>query len=168
MRLRARREGVEQQSGPKASFVAVARGSLRWKPVRYALVSAVAVPCCQVVLVICHALLELSAVTSNVVAVSVSSIPSYVLNRMWVWRKRGPNHLWKEVVPFWALALAGLALSTGVVSIAAGWSDLTIVVMAANLTGFGVLWVFKYIVLDRVLFGQTTGSHPVPWKDDPR
>jgi hypothetical protein len=37
--------------------------------------------------------------------------------------------------------------------VAARWTDATIVVMLANLTAFGTLWVVKYLVLDSVLFG---------------
>jgi len=130
-----------------------ARYHLSRKPVRYAMVSAVAVPLTQVLLVFCHVLLGLSPVWSNIVAVSLACIPSYFLNRTWVWGRRGRSHLWKEVLPFWAMALVGLAFSTLLVAVAAHWTDATIVVMLANLTAFGTLWVVKYLVLDSMLFG---------------
>ena len=130
-----------------------ARYHLSRRPVRYAMVSAVAVPVTQVVLLLCHAGLGWSPVWSNIVAVSVACIPSYFLNRMWVWGKRGRSHLLKEVLPFWAMALIGLAFSTFLVAVAANWTDATMVVMLANLAAFGALWVVKYLVLDSLLFG---------------
>jgi putative flippase GtrA len=134
------------------TLVGSARTHLKRRPVRYAMVSAVAVPFTQVVLVLCHALLHFSPVWSNVTAVTLACVPSYFLNRMWVWGKRGRSHLWKEVLPFWAMALLGLAVSTLLVALAARWTDATIVVMLANLTAFGALWVIKYLVLDSLLF----------------
>lgn len=130
-----------------------ARSHLSRRPVRYAMVSAVAVPFTQVVLVLCHALLHFTPVWSNITAVTLACFPSYFLNRTWVWGKRGRSHLWKEVLPFWAMALLGLAVSTALVALASRWTDATIVVMLANLTAFGALWVIKYLVLDSVLFG---------------
>ena len=38
----------------------------------------------------------------------LSAIPAYLLSRYWVWQKRGKNHFWREVVPFWSLAFVGL------------------------------------------------------------
>lgn len=134
------------------SLGAFARAQFERKPVRYSMVSAVCVAVSQLVLIVCNAVLDWSAVPSNVTAVSIGAIPSYILNRAWVWGKRGPSHLWREVVPFWAFALLGLVFSTLLVHLAASWNDSTIVVSLANLSGFGLLWVAKYLFLDALLF----------------
>ena len=134
------------------SLGAFTRAQFDRKPVRYSLVSVVAVGVSQLVLILCNGVLGWSAVASNFTAVSIGCIPSYVLNRSWVWGKRGPNHLWREVVPFWALALLGLVFSTILVHLAASWNDSTLVISAANLTAFGILWVAKYLLLDSLLF----------------
>jgi len=134
------------------SLGALARAQFERKPVRYSMVSVVAVGVSQVVLITCSAVLDWSPAPSNLTAVSIGAIPSYILNRAWVWGKRGPSHLWREVVPFWAFALLGLALSTLLVYLAAMWNDSTLVVSAANLSAFGLLWVAKYLFLDAVLF----------------
>ncbi len=83
---------------------------------------------------------------------TVTSIPSYFLSRYWIWGKNDKNRFWGEVVPYWGLAFAGLILSTVFVAVASQWSDSTIVVSLANLAGFGVLWVAKFLILDEVLF----------------
>lgn len=134
------------------SLGAFARVQFNRKPVRYSMVSAVAVAVSQVVLIVCNGLLDWSPVASNMTAVTAGCIPSYTLNRSWVWGKRGRNRLWREVAPFWGLALVGLAFSTLLVHLAAGWNDSTLVVSAANLSAFGILWVVKYVVLDAILF----------------
>lgn len=141
--------------GMRASLLATVRAQLDRKAIRYSMVSVVAVGVSQLVLIICNGVLGWSAVASNLAAVSIGSIPSYSLNRSWVWGKRGGNHLWREVMPFWGFALVGLAFSTLLVHLASGWNDSTVVVSAANLTAFGILWVAKYLFLDSLLFGIT-------------
>jgi putative flippase GtrA len=142
------------------TLAGTARNHLNRRPVRFAMVSAVAVPLTQAVLILCHVGFDLSAVWSNIIGVSTACIPSYMLNRSWVWGKRGRSHLLKEVLPFWAMALLGLGFSTLLVAVAAHWTDATIVVMLANLTAFGTLWVAKYLVLDAVLFGVRDDTEP--------
>lgn len=136
----------------RASLGATVRAQFERKPVRYSLVSVVAVAVSQVVLVVCNAGLDWAPVPSNLTAVAIGSIPSYALNRAWVWGKRGRNDVWREVVPFWAFAFVGLAFSTLLVYLAARWSDAVLVVNGANLTAFGILWVAKYFFLDSLLF----------------
>jgi putative flippase GtrA len=133
-----------------------ARGRGR-KPILYSLVSVVAVVVSQTTLVVCHAVLDLSAVWSNIIAVSAGTIPSYTLNRSWVWGKKGKSHLWREVIPFWALSFLGLGLSTVTVAIVERINDSTLAISAANLGAFGVLWVGKFLLLHYVLFKHEDG-----------
>ncbi len=91
---------------------------------------------------------------ANLVAVCISAVPSYYLNRAWVWGKRGSSSLAREVLPFWIMTLAGLALSTSFAYVADRIWDATIAVNIANLVGFGVLWVVKFLVLDQYVFSS--------------
>jgi len=135
-----------------ASLTANVRALSALRQVRYVMVSGVAVPFGQGIFLLCKEGLELNGTVSNLIAVTLSCIPSYLLNRYWVWGKRGKNHFWREVFPFWAMAALGLVLST----IAVWWvdqrTDVTLFLMAANLSAFGVLYIAKFLVLDRVLF----------------
>ena len=134
------------------------------KMIRYSLVSVVSVIVSQVVLFIAQSFW--SARTSNIVAVCVSAVPSYYLNRAWAWGKTGKSHLMKEIVPFWSLALLGLIFSTWAADYAESnahhitSSELgaRLVVNFAALAAFGVLWVGKFIIFNRVLFAH----HPEP------
>jgi putative flippase GtrA len=134
-----------------ASLIELARTKGR-KPLLYSAVSVIAVVTSQVTLILCHAVLGLSAVWSNIIAVAAGTIPSYELNRTWVWGKTSKSHLWKEVVPFWALSFLGLVLSTVVVAIVVTYNDSTPAIQAANLGAFGFLWVGKFLLLHYVLF----------------
>jgi putative flippase GtrA len=125
---------------------------LAQKFIRYSMVSAVVVPIGQAFLVFFHAVLDWPGPTANVTAVCISAIPSYLLNRYWVWNKKDPNRFWGEIVPFWSMALLGLLFSTALVAFAEARWGTTLAVSAANLTGFGLVWVAKFFVLNHVLF----------------
>lgn len=127
-------------------------GVVGQKAARYTLVSGVSVAVTQVVLGVLVLGLDTGAATANFLAVSIGAVPSYLLNRAWTWGKTGKNHLWKEVVPFWAMALLGLVLSTALVDWAAGQWSHPLVPNIANLVAFGFLWVGKFFVLHLVLF----------------
>jgi putative flippase GtrA len=119
--------------------------------VRYTTVSVVAVVCSQSLLLLLQAF-GTNPAPANIIAVTFGCVPSYTGNRYWVWGKRGKNHFWREVMPFWAIALVGLAFSTLLVFLASKWTHNPIVINGANLVAFGTLWVFKYMLLDQLLF----------------
>jgi putative flippase GtrA len=97
---------------------------------------------------------------ANVVATTAGTVPSFELNRRWVWGKRGRRSLTREVGPFWAMSFLGLGLSTVAVTVVANWAarvgagptTRTLLAEGANVAVFGSLWVAQFILLDRVLF----------------
>lgn len=123
------------------------------KLVRFGAVSAFNVILGQILLFGAQVLLSWPPVVANVFSVSVGAVPAYVLSRYWVWEKRGKNHVMREVVPFWTLALIGFAVSTAAVwYVDTHWSPSPLTINLTNLTAFGVVWMAKFVVLDRVLF----------------
>lgn len=138
------------------------RHSFFRKTLRYSLVSAISVLVSQAILIFFNGFVGWSGATSNALAVCLAAGPAYILNRYWVWNKRGRNHLWKEVVPFWAMALLGLAFSTWLVALADEIWGTTLAVSAANLCAFGSLWVGKFLVLNHVLFASPPPEAPPP------
>jgi putative flippase GtrA len=106
------------------------------------------------------AALGVAAWLANVVATAVATGPGYQLNRRWVWGLRHESDLWREVAPFWLLSFAGLALSTLAVAVTDSWAAQmqlsgvvrTSTLIVAHLSGFGVLWIVQFVLLDRVLF----------------
>jgi putative flippase GtrA len=120
---------------------------------RFIVVSAFNVAFGQSLLVLAHSAFGWSFVMSNVFAVAVSAGPAYVLARYWVWEKTSKNHVVKEIAPFWGLAFLGLVASTLAARFASGYSDAQIVLNLVNLASFGIIWVFKFFILDRFMFG---------------
>jgi putative flippase GtrA len=138
------------------------------KLMRYTAVSGVSVVLFEVLLFVTFGLLHWTVTWANVFSVSVSAVPSYYLNRKWAWGKHGRSHFMKEVVPFWAMALLGLAFSTVTADLSKTWGDevtqthilRTFIVMAGTLAAFGILWVGKFFVLNKVLFVHHAHEQP--------
>lgn len=127
------------------------RGALALK---YSMVSVIGVTITQVLLLLFVGILGRDATWSNVAAVMLCAIPVFFLNKVWVWSADGKVSFRREILPFWVFTAAGLALSTGLVALAQVVSDSTLLVMAANVAGFGVLWVAKFLFLDQIMFGR--------------
>jgi putative flippase GtrA len=130
------------------------------KLIRYAAVSAISTTVSLTILGTLVATGTTTAGWANVIATAAGTVPSFELNRRWVWNRRGPRSVMREAVPFCVLSFSGLGLSTVVVSLAAGWATAaglgvvarTTAAEMANVATFGALWVLQYLILDRVLF----------------
>jgi putative flippase GtrA len=99
-----------------------------------------------------------SEVPDTVIANMVASVPAYYLNRSWSWGKTGRSHLWREVVPFWTMSIAGISLSILTAAYAHHLSNVyhlqhfgrTVLVEGANTGAFAILWVLKFLVFNRL------------------
>jgi putative flippase GtrA len=142
---------------PDRSDPAVAGRSTWRRLVRYGSVSAIATTTSLLILGLL-VLLGWPAVVANVVATAVGTVPSFELNRRWVWAQDGRRSLVRQALPFCLLSFAGLVLSSVAVHIAAdatvGSSRLvrTAAVESANVGTYGALWVIQFFLCDRILF----------------
>jgi putative flippase GtrA len=123
------------------------------KLIRFGAVSAFNVMFGQAILYGAQVALHWPPVAANVVSVSLGTFPAYILSRYWVWEKRGKNRVVSEILPFWMLTLLGFALSTTAVWLVdSRWNAAPVVINLTSLTAFGLVWLAKFFVLDRVLF----------------
>jgi putative flippase GtrA len=126
---------------------------------RYAMVSVIATVTTLTVLGGLVATRALTVGWANVVAYAIGTVPSFVLNRRWVWRQTGRPTLSTEILPYGLFNLISLAVSTIAVSYAGRWADQagrtgpvrTLVVLGTDLAVFGSLWLIQF-VLCRTLF----------------
>lgn len=127
---------------------------------RYAGVSVIASAVGFTVLGVLVGIFHAPAGWSNVTATLAAAVPSFELNRRWAWQRRGGRATARQVIPFFAMTLSGLALSTyivqtvSIVALAYNVSNgiLTLAVEIANLSAWGLLWVVQFLILDRLLF----------------
>jgi putative flippase GtrA len=157
---------TEEPARPAASLWLIHRASIA-RILRYSAVSLVATATSTISLGVMVGLIGMAAVWSNIAATAIGTIPSFELNRRWVWKRTDQCSVLRQVVPFCALSFAGLVVSTvavGVVSdYTSGWSrmDHTLAVELANLAAYGSLWVIQYQLLNRFLFA-TRPEDPLP------
>ncbi len=132
---------------------------------KFAAVSVISTVVTQTVLFLTYDVITLSsAMVCNVIATSVATVPAYWLNRTWTWGKRGKSSALREIAPFWIISFVGLVLSTVAVGIAAHNADQishlhvvrTLFVQFANLFTYGLIWVGRYTVFNKFLFGEGT------------
>ncbi|MHB1517749.1 MAG: GtrA family protein [Acidimicrobiales bacterium] len=137
---------------------------------RYTMVSVISTAVSFGVLALVFGVLHLwDEVASTVFANAVATIPSYYLNRAWAWGKTGRSHLVREIVPFWVMSAAGIVVSMGGAAVAhrigvtyhLAHVEQTMVVLTANLASFGLFWVLKYFLYNRLFH-----VHPVEELDE--
>jgi putative flippase GtrA len=126
--------------------------------VRYGSVSAISTVTGLSILGLLVGVLSFPALWANFIATALGTVPSFELNRRWVWSHHAKRSVKRQVVPYSAIALAGLVVSSVSVHLAADltehWSRLvhTVAVLIANLASYGALWFLQFVVCDRVLF----------------
>jgi putative flippase GtrA len=149
------------------AVLAHARTDQGQRQLRFASVSAIAILVSTVTLGFCYGVLGWDgkhSIASQFAAFVTSTIASYVLNRRWVFGKSGRSDFVKEVLPFWSLGAAQLAISIPFFqwgrSVVEDHFEAKLVrlvlVLILNLTVYGVMWVGKYVFFDRVLFADRT------------
>jgi putative flippase GtrA len=129
------------------------------KIIRYTMVSVISALTSLVILVILFGVLRLwGEVVCTLIANVLAGIPSYILNRRWVWGKGGRSHLWREVLPFWVMSITGIGFALVTSTLAHNFAvnhnlqhvARTALVVGANIAAFGILWFLKFLILNRL------------------
>jgi putative flippase GtrA len=110
---------------------------------------------------LCRVLFDMSWLSANVVSVLIGAVPAYLMSRAWVWKLDGKISMSSEVLPFWGLNVIGFVFSTVTVAAVEQWTTTSFVVNVARLCAWGVVWVFKYLVLDRYLFATSESAERI-------
>lgn len=132
----------------------------RRKFIKYSLVSVISMAVTIVLTLFFYGFVHVNGNRTGFIASTIAAIPSYYLNRNWVWGKSGKSHFKKEVLPFWIMAFIGMGFS----ALVTGWVDdfakgqtgahwlRTIIVSGGPVLAFAILWVIKYVLFNRILF----------------
>jgi putative flippase GtrA len=138
------------------------------KQLRYAGVSLFFVPVGQVFVQIIARISD-SFTVASIVASGILTLPNFFANRHFVWRVENRDNMRTQVLVFWVAAMLGVTLATLLTFLVEQLTEgQDYVVRAgaafvAQMTGFGIVWVGRYLLLDKWLFRMThEGQDPPP------
>ncbi len=155
-----------------SSVLAHARSAEGRKQLRYAGVSVVFVPIGQVLIQLLGKFaFDRNYTLASVVAALILTLPNFFANKYLVWKETSSDNLRTQVLVFWVAAIVGVTFATGLTWLVeqqvhdkAAWIEGS-AVFVAQLIGFGVVWVVRYLVLDRWIF-KVTHHGEEPGEDD--
>lgn len=139
------------------------------KQLRYAGISVVFVPLGQALV----QLLKWGANVYEVYAVFITAciltVPNYLANKHWVWRDKSKDNQATEITVFWLAAVLGTAFAMAFVYLAGkivpeknGELVHAAAIFVAQLLGYGIVWVARYLFLDRMIFKATHHGEEPP------
>jgi putative flippase GtrA len=144
-----------------------ARSEVGRKQLRYMGVSVVFVPIGQILIQVLGSVFDGNFTLASIVAAAILTIPNFFANKLLVWKDTSKDNLRTQVVVFWVAAMLGVSLATGLTFVVQQMTEESsslvqrVSVFVAQMTGFGIVWVGRYLVLDRWLFKVTRhGEEP--------
>ena len=152
-------------------LLAHARSAEGRKQLRYVGVSLFFVPVGQVLIQVLARLVD-SFTTASLLGAALLTPFNFFANRYFVWKVTSRDSLRTQVLVFWVGAMLAVAMATGLTYLVERWTAdrpslvQSLAVLVAQLTGFGVVWVGRYLVLDRWLFkavhhGEEPDQHEI-------
>jgi putative flippase GtrA len=152
--------------------MAYARTEAGGKKLRYCGVSTVFVPFGQVLIQVFGLWLGNYTVAS-LVAAAIVTIPNFFANKHYVWRLASRDNMHRQVLAFWVAMMLGASLATlfthlvEIVTVGQTQPIRSVSVLAAQLLGYGIVWLGRFFLLDRWLFNvpedlpqTSSGAHP--------
>jgi putative flippase GtrA len=143
-----------------------------WRLVRYGSVSAISTTIGLLVLGILVGGFSFPAIWANIIATAIGTVPSFELNRRWVWAHDGQRSIRRQALPYAICSFAGLIVSTVAAHLASNGTAHssrlvhTGAVELSVLGSYGALWLIQFVLCDRILFRSSTPSADVnEWTD---
>lgn len=138
-------------------LVAYARTAEGRKKLRYCAVSTIFVPFGQINIQVFGLWLD-SYTAASLLSAAVVTIPNFFANRHFVWRLTSRENMRRQILVFWVAMMLGVSLATlftHLVEVAL--DDRTqlvrgMAVFFAQLLGYGIVWVGRFLLLNRWLF----------------
>ena len=128
------------------------------------------VPLGQVLVQTLRWVFDVHEVLAVLISACVLTLPNYLANKYIVWRDKSKDNRATEVTVFWLAAVLGTAFAMGFVYLAGkivpedkGELLHAAAIFIAQLLGYGIVWVARYVFLDRLIFKATHhGEEPPP------
>ena len=147
-----------------------ARSDAGRKKLRYAGVSVVFVPLGQLLVQLLKWGFGVHEVLAVFIGACILTLPNYVANKYYVWKHTSKDNRTTEILVFWLAAVLGTAFAMVFVYVLGravpeerGELAHAIAIFFGQLLGYGIVWVARYLFLDRLIFKAThQGAEPPP------
>jgi putative flippase GtrA len=143
-----------------SGLIAYARTEEARKKLRYAAASLVFLPLGQGLIQLFGLWLD-DYTTASLLAYAITTVPGFFLYKRYVWRDMSRQNLHRQVIVFWAAVMLTVSLATLLTYfVQNAVADQTVVVrgaavFGAQMLGLGIVWVGRYVMLDRWLSAKS-------------
>lgn len=129
---------------------------------KYTAGSVVATVCSEVAFLLVYGVVGAGTLAATVLGWLAGAVPNYFLNRNWTWGRKGRHDLLREVLPYVAIVL----VTVGLASLSTHAAHLLVpkltdvhwlhvgLVGAVFLATYGILFIARFVVLDRLFRGS--------------
>lgn len=136
---------------------------------RYTAASVIAGVISQLVFVVTY-WFGAAPVVSSVVAFVAGAVPNYLMNRRWAWQRTDRPHPVRETLPYAVIIVVTALTAILATTLADRWvvanvdsHELQVVLVAAAFLGtYGVMFVLKFVLFDRLIFAGGRTDTPEP------
>lgn len=95
---------------------------------------------------------------ANLAAAAMVALPTFQVNRRWVWRLQG-GRAGRQLLPYYAVTATNVTLSSALAWYLAGRDADDGVLVGATFCVYGSMWLLRFLFLDRILFRRRS-PHP--------
>ena len=146
-----------------SGLIAYARTEDARKKLRYAAVSVVFFPLGQVLIQVLGLWLD-NYTTASLLAWAIATVPGFFVYKRFVWRDMSRENLRRQLFVFWVAVMLTVSVTTLITYLVQNaMADQTMfirgaAVFCAQLLGFGIVWVGRFLMLDRWLSARSPVS----------
>jgi putative flippase GtrA len=143
-----------------SGLIAYARTEEARKKLRYAGASVVFLPLGQGAIQLLGLWLD-DYTTASLLAYAITTVPGFFVYKRFVWRDMSRQNLHRQLVEFWAAVMLTVSLATLLTYLVQNaMADQTVpvrgaAVFCAQMLGLGIVWVGRYLMLDRWLSAKS-------------
>jgi putative flippase GtrA len=143
-----------------SGLIAYARTEEARKKLRYAGASVVFLPLGQGVIQLLGLWLD-DYTTASLLAYAITTVPGFFVYKRFVWRDMSRENLHRQLVEFWAAVMLTVSLATLLTYLVQNaMADQTVLVrgaavFCAQMLGLGIVWVGRFLMLDRWLSAKS-------------
>lgn len=132
--------------------------STRSRAIRFLGITVVTAALGQLLIFTFFAILGWPALLANATAVLIVAVVGFFLSLRFVWVDADPNDRALQISVFLGMSVLGLLVSSAAVHLVTLRIDHVLAANLGSFLGYGIAWLVRFFVLDRVIFVPRTSQ----------